>query len=369
MAKIAAYMLMAPWLALYAGLTLVRAALAWRYVRQNREASTALPYTILQPILSGDPDLAGVLARNAAANPGARVIWLIDDDDKVAQSIAGNLAFHNVVALSGPPPSDGENPKLVKLQRGLALVETPVVLVVDDDTSIDAAAVSRLVGPGDALTTGLPIFQSKRTFYERLVEGFVNGNAILTYFSCSAVGVQRTINGMFYALPTGALRDLGGFAGADGELTDDYAMARLFQENGRPVIQKAAFCAVGMSIDSADSYAHVMRRWMIFANQYFRRNASPLTLLLAAIPGALPLLGLYMAPLPVLLTALLGKAVVNRTLLFRISKYQSTPLDVLFEVASDLLLPAWWIGACIRPNRVRWRSRDIDLSTGVIRYR
>ena len=43
--------------------------------------------TIVQPILSGDPDLPAALAENLAALPEARFLWLIDDDDEDAAAI------------------------------------------------------------------------------------------------------------------------------------------------------------------------------------------------------------------------------------------------------------------------------------------
>ncbi len=47
--------------------------------------------TIVQPILSGDPDLPAALADNLAALPDARFLWLIDDDDEEAATIVSKL--------------------------------------------------------------------------------------------------------------------------------------------------------------------------------------------------------------------------------------------------------------------------------------
>jgi ceramide glucosyltransferase len=102
------------------------------------------------------------------------------------------------------------------------------------------------------------------------VGGFVNGNALLTYLPASAVGAQRTLNGMIYATPARTLRAVGGFVAVVSSLTDDYAMAKLYRRNGRALLQVPAFVRVGMTIRDAAHWGRVMRRWLIFANRYLR---------------------------------------------------------------------------------------------------
>lgn len=355
------------WLgALYVFLIVARLALI------RRDTPDAAPKaTIVQPILSGDPRLEAALAANLRAHPEAAFLWLIDDDDAEAQRIATTLApLHaGLRVVSGPGPRDGENPKLAKLERALPLVDTDQLIVLDDDTFLPDT--SRL--PEQPLATGLPVFTAKESIYERLTGGFVNGNALLTYLPASRLGLQRSINGMIYSVDTAQLRSLGGFAAAGHELTDDYAVARLYLRNGLPITQTTAPAFVAMTIASFAHYARVMRRWMIFASHYLRGNISPATLLWIVLPGLLPLAGLIVASFEAHIAAwlalLLAKAVANRIALWRITRVASSPADLVVEVIADLTTPLWSALAFLRPNRLQWRSRKIELAAGEIRYK
>jgi ceramide glucosyltransferase len=357
--------------ALYAFLVIARAIFAVRHARQFRGAHLDVPVTVVQPILSGDPLLERALARNLDAHPDANFLWMVDHDDAEAQRIAARHATTHpkLRAVTGPAPRDGENPKLAKLIRALPLVCTPRLIVLDDDTFLPAT--SRL--PTGALVTGLPVFSATGSVYERLIGGFVNGSALLTYLPAAHLKLQRTINGMIYSMDTQQLREWGGFAAAGHDLTDDYAVARLYLRHGLPVTQSPAPAFVAMTVSSAAQYVRVMRRWMIFASGYFVDNRTPATAFWIGLPGILPLAGLLAAFIdghaPLWIALLLAKALANRLLLWRIAGARSTPLDLLFESAADLLTPVWMVLAFIQPRRLTWRSRKIELSGGEIRYK
>ena len=345
---------------LYTFVILAKAVLALRQALTPR--ATAAPATVVQPILSGDPLLRATLERNLDAHPEAPFLWMVDEDDAEALRIADALARPNLRTITGPPPRNGENPKLAKLIRALDLVTTPRLIVLDDDTFF----------PGNlsagALVTGLPVFQAKHTIYERLIGGFVNGGAVLTYLPAARLNLQRSINGMIYSVDTAQLRQFGGFAAAGHELTDDYAVARLYLRNGQCITQATAPAFVAMTVTSALQYIRVMRRWMIFASCYFGDNATLATAFWIGLPSVLPLIGFVLDPLTWAML-LLTKAVANRVLLWRITGAASTVLDILFECAADLLTPLLMLLAFITPSRLTWRSRKIEMQNGVIRYR
>jgi len=355
------------WLgALYVVLVAARLAMVRREV-----CAASTDVTIIQPILAGDPRLAGALAANLRAHPDAAFLWLIDDDDAEAQRIASELApLHTRLrVVIGPGPRDGENPKLAKLERALPMVETARLIVLDDDTILPGGSLL----PECPLATGLPVFVAKSSLYELLTGGFVNGNALLTYLPASRLGLQRTINGMIYGADTAQLRALGGFAAAGHELTDDYAVARLYLRNGFAITQTTAPAHVAMTIVSFAHYARVMRRWMIFASYYLRGNLSAATVFWIVLPGLLPLAGLIAAIVEaraaVWLALLLTKALVNRVALWRITGVASSIVDLLFEMAADLCTPLWSALALIRPGRLQWRTRKIEMAGGQIRYK
>jgi ceramide glucosyltransferase len=332
--------------------------------------------TVLQPILSGDPGLEPNLLANLDRNPNARFLWLIDDDDPAAQRIAQRSTAANLTVLSGPGPVRGENPKLAKLARALPQVETPVTVVLDDDTAITAGELARLVDALETcdLATGLPVFTADRTPWERLVGGFVNGNAPTTYFAAAETGVQRTINGMIYACRTDTLRALGGFAAIREHLTDDYAIAVLFERGGKRISQAPVFVEVRMTIATAGHYGRVMRRWLIFANRYLKQNANPKTLLLVGLPSILPLVGLLAAVSigpaagAAWVALLFARAEANRRLVCLCTGRRGSPANMIAEVAAGLLLPLFYAASLVRPARLTWRTRRIEISNGAIEY-
>ncbi|MFM7335780.1 MAG: hypothetical protein ACKO1H_15475, partial [Tabrizicola sp.] len=114
----------------YAACHAVRLRLAW----QHRDGAGASPVsvTVLTPILSGDPALEATLAHGPDHAPGARFVWLVDDDDPEGQRVAYGLAKGRagVQVVVGRPPQDGENPKTLKLIRGEAFVDTDVLAVL-----------------------------------------------------------------------------------------------------------------------------------------------------------------------------------------------------------------------------------------------
>jgi hypothetical protein len=66
---------------LYLAFLAIRASLALWYIRRSRLPPSAMPATVLQPILSGDPDLEQNLSGNVLQNPGSEFLWLVDEDD------------------------------------------------------------------------------------------------------------------------------------------------------------------------------------------------------------------------------------------------------------------------------------------------
>ena len=367
--------------ATYSLLSAVRVGLSWRYLgRRAGPHATAVDLaevTVLQPILSGDPALAACLADNLSQTPQTRFIWLIDEDDVEAQAIAETLAPpQRVRVVVGPPPRDGENPKVAKLARAFPLVETRYVAVLDDDTVLPPGGLARAISslePG-GLATGLPLYVNRTNGWSRLVSGFVNGSALLTYPAASMVGAARTINGMFYVTETASLAQAGGFEAIRGSLTDDYAMASLFRQMDGPIIQTDVLHPISTTVTGARHYFGIMRRWMIFGSRYLRQNSSLFSLVLILVPTLVPpvllLVGLV-AGWPWALGALallLAKAAANRMLRQGLGGPTGNMTDMAYEAAADLLTPFHIIFALVSPNRFDWRSRRIRMTDERITY-
>lgn len=345
--------------------------------RQRQRVTSSMPQpeqavTVLQPILGGDPALVDCLAANLRQDGGARYIWLLDSNDKAGQVAAGEaLAQAAAAGIKAdvhldiaPPPAPGLNPKTVKLARGLTKVETTFVAVLDDDSMLAVGALGRAAGLAapNCLVTGLPLYAARGSVWSRLVTGFVNANATLTYLPASRLGLSRTVNGMFTAMRTEDLRRLGGFTAIDREVTDDYALARLFRNGGGSVVQADIPVNIVTSVGNAGHYFSLMRRWMVFARLYLRENISVSLLALVLLPG---LLGL-----PLLLAAALagpGAMVAGVTLMLgkALGLYHlrggGRPTDLVFDLMAELLMPLHAITAGLGGNRILWRGRRMVL--------
>lgn len=369
----AALVLMGALYALAHGLRLV---LAWRHRTPPEAASASV--TVLQPILSGDPALAATLAAGPDQSPAARFVWLVDSDDPTGCTVARDLAacHPNILVLEGPPPQDGENPKTAKLIRGAAQVETAVVAVLDDDTTLPPGGLERLAAAAQSsggLATALPGWgRVPANAAEALVAGFVDGQGASAYLAMARLGRNRTINGMAYAADMAALRQAGGFAAMGHSVTDDWAIARLFTQAGRPIVQTDVPARVAVTLRGPVEAARLLRRWTVFAHRYVAANLDGAMAGLVLLPAVLPLAGLVLAaatvPLAVALwlTLLTLRAALHRHLLRAIGGSGAAPLWAV--VVAELALPFLSLAAALRPNRIRWRSRRMWLDGDRIRY-
>jgi ceramide glucosyltransferase len=367
-------------------LMLARLALSARYLERRAALESGAPadgaepsVTVLQPILSGDPALPSCLLANLRAHPQARFVWLVDEDDAEGRAWAERAAAGaaHVAVVVGPPPRQGENPKLAKLARALPGVATHWVAVLDDDTRLPPGALRRAAGAldGGGVACGLPIYAPGPGPWSRLVAGFVNGSSLITYPAAAQLGQARTLNGMFYMTRAEELRGLGGFEAILGELTDDYALASLYLRAGRPLVQTAVVHPITTTVAGGRAYLAQMRRWMVFANRYVRENRSLFTLGLIGFPTLAP------APLLVAslllrdgpaLAALVGGLAVKGIGVARLRRRyggaRTTLADAVWEMAADLLTPLHVIAACMRPDRITWRGRQMRLEGGSITY-
>ncbi|MEL6585999.1 MAG: glycosyltransferase, partial [Pseudomonadota bacterium] len=277
----------------------------------------------------------------------------------------------------GIPPVDGENPKTLKLIRGQDRgITTDVVAVLDDDTTLPDGALGRLAAIAKihgGLATALPSWgRAPMTAAEALVAGFVDGQGASAYLSMARLGRNRTINGMAYAVPLDELGRLGGFAAMGHGVTDDWAIARLFQSGGRPILQTTVPARVAVSVQGIAQATGLLRRWTIFAHRYIRANLDGAMVALVLVPGVLPLVGLVLATflgawaVGAWVALLWARAALHLRLVRQIGGAGAAPLWAV--VLAELALPVLSVAAAIRPNAIRWRSRRMRLDGGGIRY-
>jgi ceramide glucosyltransferase len=332
---------------------------------------------IAQPILSGDPRLAEVLADNLRELPAARFLWLVDLDDAEAQRVCNDLATGHPemkieISLHAQPP-DGKNPKLWKLEQSRAAhpahpesTAEPVFLVLDDDTRMPGPTLAALLSAleSHSVATSLPGYLDDGRWPSRLLAQFVDNNAALTYLPLLPFLPPLTINGMAYALQRKKLDEMGGFSPLLCHLTDDLAVAETVLAAGGTIFQTARPHWVETTVRDGKHYRQLMHRWFLFALLLLRKQ--PLQIratigLLHALPPLL-LLGLVVtsaiAPSPAGLAVLiatlalrgLGLAALQRTIYGRTLEAPAT------SILSELLQPFHLLHAvCWR--RIVWRTR------------
>jgi len=263
------------WLSLlYGSQFLLKAAMASRHsaapmqLLPGREKSV----TIVQAILSGDRTLATTLEANLATVGAAAFVWLVDNDDKEAQAIAGQLmAVHPAVDLQVvvcPPPPDGINPKVFKLELALPLVQREVVVVVDDDTRISRSGLAALIDGldgGATIATGLPCYVPSSGWPSQMLAEFVNDSAINVYLPVAWMGEPFALNGMCFAMRTHEVVRLDIPKMIGPCIVDDLALAELVLRSGGRIRQTAQPHFITTHVDSWRHLGLLLHRWFVFA--------------------------------------------------------------------------------------------------------
>nr|WP_297425875.1 glycosyltransferase [uncultured Actinotalea sp.] len=328
------------------------------------------PITVLVPIRSGDPLLAPTLAAQVDALDRAHVLLLVDDDDAAGHAAAQSArtrAPHRVAVRSFPPADPGTNPKVTKLAA--AQPDEGVVVLLDDDTVLPRAALTRMVAAlahGD-LVTGIPVYREQGTVWARLLAAFVNGGALLTHPVLARTGPPVTVNGMALVCRASTLARLGGLASIAHEVCDDYALARLVRSAGGRIVQTTVAHPVATTVASPGEYARIQRRWLLFAQQVVRGDLSAAMVVLVLVPSALPLLALVTTLAARSRSAVAGavgvgfaKALALRVLRRRLHPGAGSRRGVLLEVVADVLTPLHLARAAVGGRTaVSWRDRQV----------
>ena len=365
----------------YLLLFLIRWLLSFTYYKRGQAHIADFPeelFTVVQPILSGDPRLESDLRANLQQTEAVEFYWLIDQSDIEAQRVADQICQEasfaqriRIFLIEDVP--QGINPKSYKIEQVVEELTRPYLIVLDDDSVIDFSKMGELTAylGQEVILTGIPYNQERSNFWSKLVAAFVNGNSFITYFTMAEVEANHSINGMFYILPVELAKDQGLFTAIKDYLCDDLAVADFLRSKGISIIQTRVTCNVRTTIKDAKQYLLQMKRWLLFSSIYLKEH---LVFFLIGLPSFLPLPTLILSLIlgwPYLLLALsllVFKAVWM--LLYRQSILSNRlHLDeVIYEVLNDLLLPWLFIYVLMTPPVINWRGRKIRVTDGKIRY-
>ncbi|MBT0925433.1 glycosyltransferase [Streptococcus parasanguinis] len=368
----------------YLFLFLIRWLLSFTYYKRGQAHIADFPeelFTVVQPILSGDPRLESDLRANLQQTEAVEFYWLIDQSDTEAQRVADRICkdasfAHRIRIFLIEEVPQGINPKSYKIEQVVEELTRPYLIVLDDDSVIDFSKMGELTAylGQEVILTGIPYNQERSNFWSKLVAAFVNGNSFITYFTMAEVEANHSINGMFYILPVELAKGQKLFTAIKDYLCDDLAVADFLSSKGISIIQTRVTCNVRTTIKDAKQYLLQMKRWLLFSSIYLKEHLDWKLFSLIGLPSFLPLPTLILSIIlgwPYLLLALsllVFKAVWM--LLYRQSILPShLHLDeVLYEVLNDLLLPWLFIYVLMTPPVINWRGRKIRVTDGKIRY-
>ncbi len=368
----------------YLLLFLIRWLLSFIYYKKGQSHLADFPeelFTVVQPILSGDPRLANDLRANLQQTESVEFYWLIDQSDTEAQRVADQICQDasfaqriRIFLIEDVP--QGINPKSYKIEQVVEELTRPYLIVLDDDSVIDFSKMGELTTylGQEVILTGIPYNQERSNFWSKLVAAFVNGNSLITYFTMAQVEANHSINGMFYILPVNLVKDQDLFTAIKDYLCDDLAVADFLSSKGVSIVQTRVTCNVRTTIKSATQYLLQMKRWLLFSSIYLKKHLDFKVFTLIGLTSFLPLpiilLTLFLGwpYLLVALVLLLIKAIWM--LLYRqsILMNQLHLDEVLYEVLNDFLLPWLFLYVLLTPPVINWRGRKIRVTDGKIRY-
>lgn len=354
-------------------------------------------YTVLQPILSGDPRLEEDLIANLKNTTDMKFIWLIDKSDKVAINTVENILkdknYSNRIEVYYLDDVPQElNPKIFKLAQVVDKIKTEYSIILDDDAVIDRKKLDELSvyekDKSEWIATGIPFNYNIKGFYSKLISAFINSNSIFSYFSMSFLNENKTINGMFYILRTDILKKYSAFDEIKYWLCDDLALATYLLSKKVKIIQSTIFCNVRNTVPSLKRYILLMKRWLLFSNVYMKNAFSTKFLFIILLPTLLPTILLFFSfylgldYLVIILNLFIGKIALFHIVRlfiyqgnyeensFKKSLFVFSPqtTELLYELLSEFLLPFMLIYTLLTPPVILWRNKKIRVKDGKIHY-
>ena len=354
-------------------------------------------YTVLQPILSGDPRLEEDLTTNLKNTTDMKFIWLVDKSDKVAINTVENILkdknYSNRIEVYYLDDVPQElNPKIFKLAQVVDKIKTEYSIILDDDAVIDRKKLDELSvyekDKSEWIATGIPFNYNIKGFYSKLISAFINSNSIFSYFSMSFLNENKTINGMFYILRTDILKKYSAFEEIKYWLCDDLALATYLLSKKVKIIQSTIFCNVRNTVPSLKRYILLMKRWLLFSNVYMKNAFSVKFLFIILLPTLLPTILLFFSfylgidYLVIILNLFIGKIALFHIVRlfiyqgnyeensFKKSLFVFSPqtTELLYELLSEFLLPFMLIYTLLTPPVILWRNKKIRVKDGKIHY-
>jgi cellulose synthase/poly-beta-1,6-N-acetylglucosamine synthase-like glycosyltransferase len=248
-----------------------------RHRRRTMPTLQAWPrVSLIQPITRGAGDLArNLTARAQLAYPGTvQHLFVCDAADGEAQAAChALLAVYpelegEVIAVASP---SGVAPKIAKLQAALPHATGDVLCFMDDDVAPRPDVLTRLIPfldlPRAGAAFGLPCYTSWDTVWESILSGFVNANMPLSFVALTYLIEPFRITGHIAAFDRAAFEASGGLNDLEGQIDDDFALARRLAAHGYRAIQTSVVYDIANALPDARTLHRQIVRWFVLPRQ------------------------------------------------------------------------------------------------------
>lgn len=221
--------------------------LPWRpwSTRERLEPSEDTPtdadlsgITVLIPARNEARHIADTVAAVRQQGRGHRITVIDDQSDDGTAEIARQAGAD---VINGTPLPNGWTGKLWALQQGLERVETPYILQLDADITLQpgilAALLDKLHSEQRSLVSVMALLPVQRfwqrwllpayVWFFKMLYPFALANGSRRYFAAAAGGC--------ILLRTGVLRNIGGYQAIRGAVIDDCSLAAAIKRDGHSI--------------------------------------------------------------------------------------------------------------------------------------
>lgn len=343
--------------------------------------------TIVQPILSGDPTIWRVLADNLRFASSYKIdyIWVIDDDDKLAQSECLRLLADYQKSTPNPRPvriislplaPEGYSPKTFKVVEGFKTSAADILINLDDDTTLPDHALEIVVPILSKPTTGavfaVPFYKSFGDTWSSFISSFVNGFSTWSYIPYTCLIRPFTINGMFFAVRRSVYDKVNGLYGLERDICDDYVFGQRLISHGYYLVQAPLLHPISIKVKDLRHCLDIIKRWFIFTNASVMTSTAKnlivfYTIVFAALFHPFALLMLFLVfPNGLSAVLLIGYVIlhlytahlVNKNYLGNVTPWWGLVINELYS----FVLPLHATLVLLAPKRINWRGNIMQVS-------
>lgn len=326
--------------------------------------------TVLIPARNEAETIAGTLAALMRQGVGLKVIVVNDDSSDNTEEVVRDSKFPDLRLINAKPLPPGWTGKLWAQEQGLALVNTPLTLLLDADITLRPGMIQSLkqlhLNDNRQFISLMAVLRVE-TFWEKLLmPSFVYFFKLLYPFSLvnSPSSSAAAAAGGCIMVETHILRDIGGMASIQGAVIDDCSLAKTVKQAGHRI-----WLGLSHGVHSQRAYTALADIWdMVARTAYTQLSYSILMLILCTMIMLLMFVWPVFAAVFLSGSAALINSVslISMLLLFTPTlRFYSLNLgwSILLPLVAGLYLMMTWTSALRywRGEKARWKGRSYQI--------